>query len=102
MTKLITEANSLLRSAYQIALRNGESTNWEAFKNSVYKELVREHNKDTRTCQWKRIDDDNNTWAGECGIEFNLESNLPEENAMRYCPNCGKILEACLDNDKGD
>lgn len=37
------ESNSLLRSAYQISLRNGESTNWEAFRSCVYKELVREH-----------------------------------------------------------
>jgi len=37
-------ANSLLRSAWMIANRNGEQTNWEAFKNAVYKELVEEHN----------------------------------------------------------
>ena len=36
-------ANSLLRSAWMIANRNGEQTNWEAFKNAVYKELVAEH-----------------------------------------------------------
>jgi hypothetical protein len=36
-------ANGFLRSAYQIALRNGECTNWEAFKKCVYEELVREH-----------------------------------------------------------
>jgi hypothetical protein len=36
-------ANSLLRSAWMIANRNGEQTNWEAFKNAVYKELVEEH-----------------------------------------------------------
>ena len=41
----MTEANSLLRSAWMIANRNGEQTNWEAFKNRVYEELVREHNK---------------------------------------------------------
>ena len=34
------EANSLLRSAYQIANRNGEDTNWDAFKNSLEKELL--------------------------------------------------------------
>ena len=32
-------ANSLLRSAWMIANRNGEQTNWEVFKNAVYKEL---------------------------------------------------------------
>jgi hypothetical protein len=40
-------ANSLLRSAWMIANRNGEQTNWEAFKNAVYKELVVEHNAKT-------------------------------------------------------
>jgi len=42
-------ANSLLRSAWMIANRNGEQTNWEAFKNAVYKELVVEHNAKTST-----------------------------------------------------
>lgn len=43
-----TEANSLLRSAYQIALREGKETNWEAFKGRVYEELVREHNEEEK------------------------------------------------------
>ena len=37
------EANSLLRSAYSIASRNGEQTNWDAFKKSVGIELDSEH-----------------------------------------------------------
>lgn len=32
--------NSLLRSAYQIAQRKGKDTNWEAFINSLRKELL--------------------------------------------------------------
>lgn len=40
MKKNITESEQLLRSAYQIASRKGESTNWEAFKNSLEKELL--------------------------------------------------------------
>jgi len=47
-------ANSLLRSAWMIANRNGEQTNWEAFKNAVYKELVVEHNAKTSTDNNKR------------------------------------------------
>ena len=39
------EANSLLRSAYSIAARNGEQTNWDAFKRSVGIELDSEHSK---------------------------------------------------------
>lgn len=33
------EAHMLLRSAHEIALRNGEETNWDAFRRSVRKEL---------------------------------------------------------------
>ena len=39
----IEESNSLLRSAYQIAARDGSKTNWEAFRNQVYKALIRQH-----------------------------------------------------------
>lgn len=42
-------ANSLLRSAWTIANRNGEHTNWQAFKDRVYEELVREHEIKTST-----------------------------------------------------
>ena len=35
------EANELLRSAYAVCLRHGESTNWEALKNSIEKELLK-------------------------------------------------------------
>lgn len=40
-TELI-EANSLLRSAYSIAERKGEATNWEAFAKRVYTALERQ------------------------------------------------------------
>jgi len=33
-------ANELLRSAYQIAEREGKDTNWEAFKNNLQAELL--------------------------------------------------------------
>lgn len=36
------ESIMLLRSAYEIAKRNGQETNWEAFRNSVQKELLRQ------------------------------------------------------------
>jgi len=32
--------NELLRSAYQIASREGEDTNWNAFKNNLEEELL--------------------------------------------------------------
>jgi hypothetical protein len=46
-----------------------------------------------KTCQWMQADEDNNTWAGECGIEFNLENDTPEANGMIYCPKCGKLID---------
>jgi hypothetical protein len=36
----MSEANDLLRSAYSIAIKEGKDTNWEAFENSVRKELM--------------------------------------------------------------
>jgi len=50
------EQNELLRSAFQIAQREGKDTNWEAFSNNLEKELLRqagyenmlEHNIDDR------------------------------------------------------
>lgn len=35
-------ANELLRSAYQIAEREGKDTNWEAFKNNLRTELLKQ------------------------------------------------------------
>lgn len=37
---MIDEKTMLLRSAYQIAKRRGESTNWEAFQISIAKCLL--------------------------------------------------------------
>lgn len=36
------EANELLRSAYQIASREGKDTYWEALKNNIEKELLKQ------------------------------------------------------------
>ena len=36
------QQNSLLRSAYAIAQRKGEDTNWEAFENNLRKELLKQ------------------------------------------------------------
>jgi hypothetical protein len=40
---LIEKANGMLRSAYQIAKRDGEKTNWEAFRNQVMLILEEQH-----------------------------------------------------------
>lgn len=39
----VKESNSLLRSSYQIALRDGNKTNWEAFRNQLHLALIRQH-----------------------------------------------------------
>ena len=41
--KLLMNANELLRSAYAIAQRNGEQTNWEAFRGQLKKALDAQH-----------------------------------------------------------
>ena len=38
----LTEANDLLRSAYQIAIREGVNTNWEAFQTRLEEVLVKQ------------------------------------------------------------
>lgn len=32
-------------------------------------------------------------WRGSCGIPWWMETGTPEENGMRFCPNCGRRLE---------
>ena len=101
-------ANSLLRSAWMIANRNGEQTNWEAFKNAVYKELVEEHNvkntnhdyynhaktsTDNNKCMWVMVEDpDIDLWCTSCGEEFHLDADKPSDNHMKYCCYCGKEI----------
>lgn len=36
-------ANGLIRSAFEIAKRNGKDTNWVAFRKQLDKELKRQH-----------------------------------------------------------
>jgi len=41
--KLLLESNDALRSAYQVAKRDGKETNWPAFKNMLSGVLDRQH-----------------------------------------------------------
>jgi len=46
-----------------------------------------------RVCRWTTDDNaDYNTWHGECGCEWDLDDGIPEENGMKYCPDCGRRL----------
>lgn len=40
---MLREANDQLRSAYQIASRSGEKTNWDSFKKTTEEILKRQH-----------------------------------------------------------
>lgn len=43
LLELLTEANSLLRSASSIADREGKSTNWEAYSKQIKAALAKQH-----------------------------------------------------------
>lgn len=42
LTKMLFESNELLRSSYSIALREGQETNWPAYKTKLYELLKRQ------------------------------------------------------------
>ena len=52
-------------------------------------ELIR---LDPKTCVWALDDPDWNTWKSECGAYWNLVDSTPEQNGMKFCPFCSKIL----------
>ena len=88
-----TEANSLLRSAYQIASRNGEKTNWKAFKDRVYEELVREHNAKTSTdTTWLENEDNTGLNLVVCHKRRTVVPPPMERYQYKYCPNCGREI----------
>lgn len=43
LLELLKESNECLRSAYSIADRNGESVNWESFRNRLRTILEKQH-----------------------------------------------------------
>ena len=46
----------------------------------------------TVNCNWEV--DEQNVWHSACGYELWLHADDgPEENEMRYCPFCGKVLK---------
>lgn len=42
------------------------------------------------TCIW--TEDDDGTWATQCGHLFVLNDGTPLQNDMAYCPYCGNRL----------
>lgn len=53
-------------------------------------------NEDSKYCEWTQEDNENNTWQGQCGMAFVLESGTPDENEMIYCPKCGKLVRTII------
>ena len=44
-----------------------------------------------KTCKWEQ--DDEGIWHTDCGNAHVIEADGPEENGMKYCCYCGKILK---------
>jgi membrane protease subunit (stomatin/prohibitin family) len=44
-------------------------------------------------CEWTQEDDDLNTWhCNKCDAVWTLEAGTPQDNSMRFCPECGRPL----------
>jgi hypothetical protein len=48
---------------------------------------------ETTRCTWTE-DADGGLWATTCGGAYAFETGDPAENRYRYCPGCGRALEA--------
>ena len=47
-----------------------------------------------KTCLWENLDYENNVWIASCGLMWELEEGVPEDNEVNYCPKCGnKMLQ---------
>ena len=50
--------------------------------------------------RWEKVDDmwdDIHYRCSACGCEWFLEDGTPEENGMKYCPNCGAKMDGETD-----
>lgn len=43
-------------------------------------------------CEWSI--DAEGTWVGPCGIAWQFTDGGPTENAIKFCPHCGKPVKA--------
>ena len=44
------------------------------------------------TCLW--VPDEDGVWTSECNNKFFFDTDGPHENGFKFCPYCGKPLEA--------
>lgn len=49
---------------------------------------------DEKTCKWV-YDEDYDVWETECKQLFCLNEGTPQNNIMKYCPFCGKLISEC-------
>ena len=43
------------------------------------------------SCTW-HCEEDINNWHSDCGYQFQFMEDGPEENGVKFCPNCGKSV----------
>ena len=49
-------------------------------------------------CVYRQINEDWNTWeCSSCAEEWCFESGSPKDNAVNYCPRCGKKVINCIE-----
>ena len=44
------------------------------------------------SCIWSQEDEASEGWETDCGHNFELNDGTPEENNMKFCCYCGKLL----------
>lgn len=43
-------------------------------------------------CEWLQSDEGSDAWETDCGHKFVLNEGTPEDNGLKYCCYCGKVL----------
>jgi len=54
-------------------------------------------------CKWTMDDstfDYEEFWETECGNEFCFIEGGPEDNGMKYCPYCGKLIKTVYEGEQ--
>lgn len=45
-------------------------------------------------CTWTQMDEEGSDWDSSCGDAWFFESGAPKDNNVRFCPFCGRRVEA--------
>jgi hypothetical protein len=80
-------------------LGNEANALWIAHAHNTYAALLDElegARAREETCEWSQEDRDGRTWhCSVCGACWTLNDGTPEENDMRFCPECGRRVVKC-------